>query len=191
MEITKQIYCRNRKDWREWLIKNHRSEKEIWLIYYKKHTKKPRVPYNDAVEEALCYGWIDSTVKRIDNERYCQRFTPRNRNSGWSELNKKRVANLIENNLMTDYGLEKVMAGKDNGKWYQVISSKNNFEIPEEFIIYLANSNKAKHNYESLSPSHKKQYIKWIASAKKTSTKIKRSKEAVKMLELNKSMKNK
>lgn len=86
-----QLYLPTRSEWRQWLSKNHAGVKVIWLVYYKKHTGKPSIPYDDAVEEALCFGWIDSTIKRIDDERYMQKFTPRNLKSEWSDLNIRRV----------------------------------------------------------------------------------------------------
>ena len=90
-----QIYLKTPEEWRKWLQENHTTQKEIWLIYYKKHTGKARVPYNEAVEESLCFGWIDSTIKRIDDERYMQKFTPRNPKSNWSLSNKKRIEKLV------------------------------------------------------------------------------------------------
>jgi len=105
MEITEKLYVKNREAWREWLINHHAARKEIWLVYYKKHTGKSRIPYDHAVEEALCFGWIDSTVKRVDDEIYVQRFTPRKKNSNWSDLNKKRARNLIKSGKMTDAGM--------------------------------------------------------------------------------------
>ncbi|MCP5063333.1 MAG: hypothetical protein GY936_12835 [Ignavibacteriae bacterium] len=188
METTKQIYCKNREEWHKWLSKNHLVEKEIWLVYYKKHTKKPRVPYNDAVEEALCFGWIDSIVKRIDNERYCQRFTPRSKNSSWSESNKERVRKLIKEKCITKFGMEIIKAAQGNGNWDEVIDSKKDFQIPHEFSNILSNNIKAKLNFTSLSPTYKKQYINWIASAKKSATRIKRSEIAIKILEENKKL---
>jgi uncharacterized protein YdeI (YjbR/CyaY-like superfamily) len=98
---SKTLYVTNRTDWRSWLRKHHDREKEIWLIYYKQLTGKPRIPYEDAVEEALCFGWIDSTVKRLDQERYAQKFTPRRANSHWSVLNKKRAKKMIQAGKMT------------------------------------------------------------------------------------------
>ena len=85
VEITETLYLTNRKQWRDWLEKNYNKKKDVWLIYYKKHTKKKTIPYDDAVEEALCFGWIDSTVKRIDDEKHVQRYSPRKLNSVWSE----------------------------------------------------------------------------------------------------------
>ena len=102
MNITKTLYVTNRDDWRAWLAKNHDKKKEIWLTYYKKETGKMRIPQADAVEEALCYGWIDSTVKKIDNEQFIQRFTPRNPKSAWSDINRTRVKKLIKEGQMTD-----------------------------------------------------------------------------------------
>ena len=97
MELGETLYVTTRTEWRSWLQEHHTTEREIWLVYYKKHTAKPRIPYNDAVEEALCYGWIDSTVKKLDDDRFAQRFTPRKHgsNSKLSEMNKERIRQLI------------------------------------------------------------------------------------------------
>ena len=108
MKITKTLYVTNRKEWRNWLLNNFDSKPEIWLIYYKKHTGKPRILYNDAVEEALCFGWIDSTIKRVDEEIYVQKFTPRKARSIWSDLNRKRAEKMINAGLMTSAGLIKI-----------------------------------------------------------------------------------
>ena len=96
MEITKTLYVTNPKDWRDWLKKNYKTEKEIWLVYYKKATGKPRIEYNDAVEEALCFGWIDSIVKTLDEERTVQRFSPRRPKAQYSQANKERLRSLVE-----------------------------------------------------------------------------------------------
>ena len=98
-------------------MKNHLKKNVIWLVYFKKHTKKESIIYNEAVEEALCFGWIDSTVKRIDEERYCQKFTPRNDKSVWSELNKKKCKKMIKEKRITKYGLKKIEIAKSNGMW--------------------------------------------------------------------------
>jgi uncharacterized protein YdeI (YjbR/CyaY-like superfamily) len=95
MEITKTLYVTDRTAWRKWLQANYKKEPEIWLIYYKKHTGKPSIPYEHAVEEALCFGWIDSQEKRIDDERYVGRFTPRNPKTPYSESNKQRLRKLL------------------------------------------------------------------------------------------------
>jgi uncharacterized protein YdeI (YjbR/CyaY-like superfamily) len=95
MNISKTLYVPDRRSWREWLRKNFRKEKEIWLVYYRKDTGKPRIPYNDAVEEALCFGWIDSTVKKLDKDRFAQKYSPRNPRSDYSQTNKERLQQLL------------------------------------------------------------------------------------------------
>ncbi|MCL5435044.1 MAG: hypothetical protein M1405_01510 [Patescibacteria group bacterium] len=108
MNIGKTLYIKNRKEWRDWLSKNFDKEKEIWLIYYKKTTGKPTISYNDAVEEALCFDWIDSIEKGIDKERFTGRFTPRKQKSNLQESNKQRIKKLIKEGKMTNAGLEKI-----------------------------------------------------------------------------------
>ena len=105
MEIGKTLYVADREQWRAWLAEHHDKEKEIWLIYYKKGSGEPRIPYNDAVEEALCYGWIDSIVKGIDDKKYTQRFTPRKPKSNLSAMNRERVRRLLDQDKMTAAGL--------------------------------------------------------------------------------------
>src|SRR5262249_58044492 len=105
MKIPKSFYAADRQQWRAWLEKNHKTQTEVWLIYYKKASKRPRIPYDDAVEEALCFGWVDSLVKRIDDEKYAQKFTPRKDTSKWSEPNKKRLRAMMEQGKMTGAGL--------------------------------------------------------------------------------------
>lgn len=102
------VYFPNRDDWRAWLEANHATEREIWFVFYKKATKKPSLPYGEAVEEALCFGWVDSIEKSLDGERYALRFTPRKPKSNWSESNKIRVRQLIASGRMTEAGLAKV-----------------------------------------------------------------------------------
>ena len=104
----KTLYVTDRTDWRKWLEKCHGSEKEIWLVYYRKRTGKPRISYEDAVEEALAYGWIDSIQKGIDDERFAQRFSPRKNTANWSEANKERARRLIREGRMTPAGMAKI-----------------------------------------------------------------------------------
>ena len=104
MEITEIVYAKNRAEWRAWLMENHAKKDEIWLISYSKSSENPSVLYLHAVEEALCFGWIDSTAKRMDSERTAQRFSRRRPKSNWTELNKERARRLIANGLMTDAG---------------------------------------------------------------------------------------
>lgn len=118
MEITGQpLRMTTAKEWRAWLQANHAVEKEVWLIFYKKHTGISGVTFEEATEEALSFGWVDSIMKRIDEEKYALRYTPRRKGSIWSEGNKRRVANLIEQGRMTEAGLAKIDEAKQSGEW--------------------------------------------------------------------------
>jgi len=164
------IFCKNRDEWRSWLEKNHKTESEIWLIYLKKHTKKETVSYNDAVEQALCFGWIDSLVKSIDQNSYMQKYTPRKSNSVWSLANKKRVEKMITEGKMTPAGMEKVKTAKKSGWWDKAYSSKTEFKIPDELINALKENPIAFKNFNNFPPSARNNYIGYIISAKKEDT---------------------
>jgi len=184
VEITKTLYITTRVKWRKWLEKNHKSEKEIWLIYYKKHTGKPRIPYDDAVEEALCFGWIDSIIKRIDEEKYTQKFSPRKQNSVWSDLNKKRVKKLIEEGKMTEAGYEPINGIKlDDFNDMAKKPSKKELVIPSYVRDAFKANQKALENFNKLAFSYKRNYVGWIDSAKKEETRKRRLEEAIKLLE--------
>jgi len=178
-----KIYIPSTKEWRSWLKKNHAKEKGVWLIYFKKHTGKPRVPYGEAVEEALCFGWIDSTVKRIDDERYMQQFTPRNLKSNWSKLNKARVEKLLKNGKMTKAGMRFVDYAKKHGSWDKVEEPQPIFEFSDDLLKLLKANKKAFRFYKILSPSHQKQYKQWVMSAKKPETRLRRCIEMLRLLE--------
>lgn len=184
----KKLHVTTREKWRAWLEKNHASEEDVWLIYNKKHTGKPRVEYGDAVEEALCFGWIDSTIKTIDDDRYMQRFTPRKAKSSWSESNKKRVKKPIKSGEMTGAGLKLVDAAKANGCWDEVPAGARSCEMPGELADALAKHEKANDFFESLTPAQKKHYIGWIASAKRQETRNRRAAEAVNLLSSGKKL---
>jgi len=185
VQAGEKLYVADREEWRKWLAKNHDRKKGIWLIYYKKHTGKPRIPYEDAVEEAICFGWIDSTVKKIDEEKYAQKFTPRKSRSRWSELNKKRAEKMIKLGKMTEAGLVKIREAKENGEWYKEAPKSQFPAVPLEFKKALAASKKAREYFNSLAPSYRKQYIGWIAAARREETRKNRVMEAVSLLEQN------
>jgi len=188
MPNDRRIYVSDRRQWRAWLEKHHASEKEVWLIYYKRHTGKPRIPYDDAVEEALCYGWIDSTVKRLDDEKYMQRFTPRNPRSPWSKLNKERAGKMIKAKRMTRAGLARIEDAKESGAWDRADRPKSNTRttrVPPELKKALAANKAAAANFNSLAPSYRRQYIGWFLSARREETRRKRLKEIVSLLSRN------
>jgi len=183
--MKKLLYVDNRKDWRKWLDKNNSSENEIWLVYYKKNSGKDRIPYNDAVEEALCFGWIDSIIWRIDDEKFAQKFTPRNDKSRWSESNKKRVERLIAQNKMTETGMRKIKIAKETGKWDEIINFPDIHDLHPDFQKELDQNPRAKENFNRYAPSYKKQFIGWIAAAKKKKTRNRRIWEVIDLLEKN------
>jgi uncharacterized protein YdeI (YjbR/CyaY-like superfamily) len=151
--MEKTFYAANRKAWRAWLARNHAKEKEIWLIYYRKSSGKPRIPYNDAVEEALCFGWIDSIVKKVDDKRFAQRFSPRRRNSGLSQLNKERIRKMILENKMTKAGLDAVShAFKANEK----------FVFPKRILAAMRKDKKAWAHFQKLPESYKRIRVAYI-----------------------------
>ncbi|HZQ08079.1 MAG TPA: hypothetical protein VFD70_15960, partial [Anaerolineae bacterium] len=133
MKISKTLYVTNRKQWRAWLAKHHKTEPEIWLIYYRKASGKPRIPYNDAVEEALCYGWIDSTNKTLDKDRLVQRFSPRRQGSKLSPMNMERVRRLIAAKKMTRAGLESIGQHLEKGKATKAPTLKK-FKLPADIL---------------------------------------------------------
>lgn len=184
----KQLYVTNRDQWRNWLSRHHATKAEIWLIFYKKETSKPTIPYEAAVEEALCFGWIDSIIKRVDGTKYARKFTPRKDNSNWSELNKKRANKMIKEGRMTDFGLAKIQTAKKTGLWDQDSRPQISLDIPPEFVKALARNKKAKENFDRLAPSYRKHYIGWIVVAKRAETKKRRIDESIALLEKGKKL---
>jgi len=179
----KTIECKTRADWRSWLAENHGRVKEVWLVYYKKRTGLPSITYGDSLDEALCFGWVDSLIKRIDDAKYVRKFTPRKDDSKWSVVNKQRVEQLIQEGLMTEHGLIKVEAAKRSGSWdHPVQKPKLDFEMPTEFATALQENPPAEETFNQLAPTYQKQYIGWISVAKRPETKEKRIKESLRLL---------
>jgi uncharacterized protein YdeI (YjbR/CyaY-like superfamily) len=157
MDVGKTLYVSNSSEWRKWLKKNHNVKKEIWLVYYRKSTGKPRIPYNEAVEEALCYGWIDSTLKKLDEERLAQRFTPRRKDSGLSQANKERIDKLIAQGKMTQAGLDAVAHVYTPGAILQ-----KSFVIPEDILAPLKANPRAWENFQKFPDTYKRIRIAYI-----------------------------
>lgn len=178
-----QLYFKTSDDWREWLTGNHDREEGVWMIFFKKETGESCIEYEAAVEEALCFGWIDSIIKKIDTKKYVRKFTPRRDSSKWSGLNKKRIAKLIKENRMTEIGMEKIKAAKKSGLWDKPDRPVIRFDIPEEFQSALNRNKKAKEYFDQLSPTYRKQFIGWIVVAKRQETKERRIRESIELLE--------
>jgi uncharacterized protein YdeI (YjbR/CyaY-like superfamily) len=172
---------RTRADWRAWLAANHARKSEIWLLYYKKGSGKASVTYAEALEEALCYGWIDSTVNAVDAEKYAQRWTPRKDRSIWSSRNKTLVARLEAEGRMTEAGRAKVRTARKNGSWHALDRMDAILEPPGEFLEALERAG-ARAAFEAFPPSHKKQFVGWIVQAKRPETRERRIGIAVSMI---------
>lgn len=185
VDSFEDFHPRRRSDWRKWLLKNHESSSGVWLVYYKKHVGKPRVAYDEAVEEALCFGWIDSLQRKIDDERAKLMFTPRRRGSIWSEPNKERVDRMIADGLMTDAGLSKVRAAKIDGSW-NALDATNRLEMPKDLADELRTNGRAEKNFDSFSDSAKKAILYWLGSAKRPETRNARLEKIVRMAAINK-----
>ena len=163
MEITEILYVTDRNDWRAWLEENYASAREIWLIYYNKKSGISRIPYNDAVEEALCFGWIDSIVKKYDEKRAAQRFSPRRKNSRLSELNKERIRRMIQSGKMTKAGLESIKHHLDNGKKGKTDNFLNGeFTIPKDILQQLKDNKDAWKHFQRFPEHYKRIRIGWI-----------------------------
>jgi uncharacterized protein YdeI (YjbR/CyaY-like superfamily) len=170
----------NREEWRRWLEENHSSKEETWVIIHKKKSGKKGLTYQEAVEEAICFGWIDSKMQSIDASRFRQRFSPRKKTSIWSKSNKERAEKMIKKGRMTQAGFETVNEAKSNGKWDTAYSSKMAPAIPKDLAKALKENESAWKNFKEFSNSTKFQYIYWVKSAKKEETRRKRIIDVVK-----------
>lgn len=169
---------KERRDWREWLSKNHASSQGIWVIVSKKKSDKKGISLEDVVEEALCFGWIDSKLNVVDEKSFKLLLTPRKPGSIWSKANKQRVEKLIGQGLMTGEGLGKIEAAKRGGSWNR-LDAVEELRVPEDFGNALAANGNAKENFESFTLSAKKQLLWWIESARTHKTRLKRISQAV------------
>jgi uncharacterized protein YdeI (YjbR/CyaY-like superfamily) len=159
--------------------RHHGVKSEIWLILYKRHVNRPGLSYDDATEEALCFGWIDGILKRIDDEKHALRYSPRRPNSVWSDPNKRRVRRLIRDGQMTEAGLDAVRAGKRSGKWQQGSLRDITSAVPEDLQQALSRNQKASQGFAKLAPSYRRQYLAWIHDAKRAETRRRRVTETV------------
>jgi uncharacterized protein YdeI (YjbR/CyaY-like superfamily) len=172
----------NRAEWRDWLVGNHTQKESIWLAVAKKGHAGVSVP--EAVEEALCFGWIDSTANKLDEKRYNLLLAPRKRNSVWSKINKARVAKLIKAKQMQPAGMAMIQLAKKTGTW-KSLNDIDNLKFPDDLTKAFNRNKKAKAFFDVFPPSAKKQILYWITSAKTTETRTKRIKETVSKAEKN------
>lgn len=178
MDSAEQYYAKDRETWHRWLDKNHDTHKSIWLVYDKGKNKK--LTYDDIVEVALCYGWVDSRPGKVDDTRTKLYISKRNPRSAWSKSNKLRVKKLLEQKLIQPAGLESIKIAKANGAW-DTLNNSDKLIIPEEMKELFELHPQAKVNYDNFSPSSKRIILEWIYAAKQEETKMKRIRQTVEL----------
>lgn len=175
---TNSTHPKSRAEWRKWLEKNQMRTEGVWLITFKKATGKPRVDYEESVEEALCFGWVDGKGNKLDDERSMLWFAPRKKGSGWAKTNKERVERLIQAGLMTPAGLAKVEAAKKDGSW-NALDAVEALEIPPDLAKAFSKNKTAKKYFEEFPRSVKRGILEWISNAKKPETRAARIEDTV------------
>jgi uncharacterized protein YdeI (YjbR/CyaY-like superfamily) len=178
------FHAKTRQQWRKWLEQNHEKEKKVWLIIYHKGSDTKSIYYADAVEEALCFGWIDSAPRKRDSESFFLSFSPRKPKSVWSKLNKERAARLISEGMMTPAGMQKIILAKKTGAW-NVLNKIDKMIIPGDLEKALSRNKEAMKNFSAFPPSAKKIILSWIDNARRTETRMNRIKETIRLAAMN------
>ncbi len=184
MSEKPELYFKNDKEWRTWLHKNHNQYHGVYLIFYRVQSNQPSMRWEEAVKVALCYGWIDSTVKRLDHERRRQYFCPRKPKSVWSKVNKNYIIDLIKHGLMHESGLTSIKIAKENGSWASLDDVENGV-IPDDLQKAFDTNTKAFENYQNFAKGYRKSYLYWLNQAKRQDTREKRIIEIIKFCEAN------
>lgn len=184
MNIKEEVYFKNDTEWRNWLSQNYNSSNGIYLIFFKVENKEPSMRWEEAVKVALCFGWIDATVKSLGNGKRRQYFCPRNKKSVWSALNKKYIKELTANKLMHQSGLEIIKTGKQNGSWTALDDVEKGI-IPQDLKTEFNKNKTAFTNYKKFAPSYRKSYLYWLKQAKRETTRQKRIAEIITFCEQN------
>lgn len=179
-----QVYVPDRAAWRQWLASNHATSPGIWLVFDKKSSRADRLKYVDAVEEALCYGWIDSTVRTLDDARYVQLMAPRKPKSTWAATNKARVERLMAEGLMAPAGLASIEVAKANGSWSS-LDAVEAFVMPADLVKALRALPDAARNFAALAPSRRKAFLHWISQAVRAETRAHRVAHVVQLAAAN------
>ncbi len=184
MSEKPELYFKNDQEWRTWLHDNHTVSDGVYLIFYKVESNKPSMRWEEAVKVSLCYGWIDSTVKRLDNERRRQYFCPRKPKSVWSKVNKNYIIDLIKNELMHESGLASIEVAKSNGSW-TALDNVENGVIPADLQKAFNKNHEAFNNYQNFARGYRKSYLYWLNQAKRQETRDKRITEIIKLCKAN------
>jgi uncharacterized protein YdeI (YjbR/CyaY-like superfamily) len=173
MDLANALLFKNRNEWRSWLEKNHTKFSEVWLIHYKKSAGTKNLNHFEVVEEALCFGWIDSKLKKIDEERFVLKYTPRKSKSVWSKINKENAEKMISLGKMTRAGFEKIEEAKKQGIWDTAYTNLVKERLPSDLKNALKVNKKAWNNFQKFANSYRNMYIGWVKSAKTEETRKK------------------
>ena len=184
MNERPELYLKTDTEWYNWLLEHHQSYTGVYLILYKIEANKPSMRWEEAVKIALCFGWIDSTVKRIDNQKRKQLFTPRKPKSTWSKLNKSYIPDLIKNKLMHQSGLNVIQLAKENGLW-NALDEVDEGIIPQDLAAAFSKNPIAYKHYKDFKPSYQRGYLYWLWIAKRPATRMKRINEIISLCKSN------
>ncbi len=180
----KTVHARNGGEWKRWLQRNHLLEREIWLVFYKKGAKRAGVSYDEALDWALCFGWIDSLIRKIDDLEYARKFTPRRPGSIWSESNLDRVERLTKEGKMTEHGLKPFRERTGEPSFAERFRTEEQ-PFPPAFRSAIRNNRQAWENFQRLAPGYRKRYLMWVTSARTAATRDRRIEEAVRLIAKN------
>jgi uncharacterized protein YdeI (YjbR/CyaY-like superfamily) len=184
MDNKERVQVESRQEWRQWLAENHTRTDGIWLVTFKKHCGDKYMSNDDIVEEALCFGWIDSLPRKLDDDRTMLWLAPRKPGSGWSKVNKERIERVMATGLMTPAGLEKIEAAKSDGSW-SALDGVETLEVPPDLAAALAGFPSAPQNFAAFPRSARRGILEWILNAKRPETRAKRVEETARLAEEN------
>ncbi len=186
MRPDKTLFFKNRSEWRKWLERNNDSRNEAWLIHYRKHVDKTGLRHLEAVEEAICYGWIDGKLMKLDGEKFALRYSPRKAGSVWSKINRDTAERMIKSGEMTEAGLKKIEAAKRTGSWDKAYTNRKRERMPSDLKAALMSNKTAWHNFKKFANTYWNMYIGWVTGAKTPETRKRRIEEVVKRSATNK-----
>jgi uncharacterized protein YdeI (YjbR/CyaY-like superfamily) len=184
-DSDERFHAETRQQWRAWLAEHHADSPRVWVVTWKRATGRPAPSYEELVEEALCYGWVDSTAGTVDDERAIMRFTPRKPGSGWARTNKVRVERLVAEALMAAAGLAVVRRAQDDGSW-SLLDDVENLVVPADLAAALDALPPARANFDAFPPSARKHILAWLVQAKRAETREGRVRKAAELAQQNK-----
>jgi uncharacterized protein YdeI (YjbR/CyaY-like superfamily) len=188
LKLNQAITFKDSQEWNRWLTENHAKQSEVWVYIFKKHSKKKGLGYDEALDGALRFGWIDGKMQSVDKDRFVLRFSPRKPKSIWSRRNKERAERLIAQGRMMPTGFQKIEEAKKNGIWQRAYSSQLAEEIPPDLASALKNGNQAWKNFQKLANTYRNMFIRWVCDARTEEVRAKRITEIVKRVEDNKKL---